>query len=67
MMEDNGKLAYSVAEAAVALGISRCLAYELVHRGVIPSVRLGERRLVIPRTSLEMMLRDKASKEETCD
>ncbi len=45
------RLAISVAEAAVLLGISRALAYELVARGDLPSLRLG-RRLVIPRRAL---------------
>lgn len=41
-------LVYSVAEAAAALGIGRSLAFELVRRGELPTVRLGRRR-VIPR------------------
>jgi excisionase family DNA binding protein len=44
-------LVVSVEEAAVVLGISRGLAYELVRQGVIPSIRLG-RRLVVPRRRL---------------
>ena len=41
------RLALSVEEAAALLGISRDLAYDLVTRGELPSVRLG-RRLVVP-------------------
>lgn len=41
-------LVYSVTEAASALGIGRSLAFELVRRGELPTVRLGRRR-VIPR------------------
>ena len=44
-------LVVTVEEAAVLLGISRSLAYELVRQGEIPSIRLG-RRLVIPRQRL---------------
>ncbi len=50
MLED-GPLVVSVEEAARQLGISRSLAYELVQRGVVPSIRLG-RRLVVPRQKL---------------
>lgn len=45
----------SVSEAADALGISASLAYRLVGRGELPSVRLG-RRLVVPRVAIERML-----------
>src|SRR4030042_368653 len=49
----NGKLAYSIDECAAALGISKCLAYSLCKRGVIPTIRLGERRLVVPSAAQE--------------
>ena len=45
------RLVFTVAEAAVVLGISRAFAYELVARGELPVLRLGRRRLV-PRVSL---------------
>ena len=46
------RLVFSVDEAAFLLSISRGLAYELVARGELPSIRLG-RRIVIPRVVLE--------------
>jgi len=46
------RLVFTVDEAAVLLRISRGLAYELVARGELPSIRLG-RRIVIPRVVLE--------------
>jgi excisionase family DNA binding protein len=46
------RLALSVEEAGALLGISRDLAYDLVARRELPSVRLG-RRLVVPRRALE--------------
>ena len=49
------RLTLTVEEAARALGISRTLAYELVTRGELPSLRLG-RRLVVPRRALEALL-----------
>ena len=51
-MDDHvDQLAYSVAEAARALGISRSYCYELVQQGVLPHLSLG-RRKVIPRKAL---------------
>jgi excisionase family DNA binding protein len=49
-------LTMSVEEASEALGISRSLAYELVRRGEIPSLRLG-RRIVVPVRALEELVR----------
>jgi excisionase family DNA binding protein len=49
------RLALSVQEAGELLGISRDLAYDLVARRELPSVRLG-RRLVVPRRALEEAL-----------
>jgi excisionase family DNA binding protein len=48
----NERLAFSVEEAGALLGISRDLAYDLVARRELPSIRLG-RRLVVPRRALE--------------
>lgn len=45
----------TVEEAASALGISRALAYDLVRRGEIGSLRLG-RRIVIPERVVEDLL-----------
>jgi excisionase family DNA binding protein len=46
------RLTFTVDEAAFLLNISRGLAYELVARGELASIRLG-RRIVIPRVVLE--------------
>lgn len=46
---------FCVAEAAQVLGISRALAYDLVRRGELPSIRLG-RRILVPRIALERLL-----------
>jgi len=48
---------YTVREAAIVLGISTGLAYELVGLGQIPAKRLG-RRWVIPRARLHAWLND---------
>lgn len=44
--QERGKLVYSVAEAAEALGISRPTLYALLHREDFPSFRVGGRVLV---------------------
>jgi excisionase family DNA binding protein len=53
-------LVLTVTAAARLLGISRALAYELVARGEIPSLRLG-RRLVVPRARLLALLESTTS------
>lgn len=49
------RLTLTVDEAAEVLGISRALAYELIARHEIPSLRLG-RRIVVPRKALDDLL-----------
>jgi excisionase family DNA binding protein len=49
------RLTLTVGEAGALLGISRALAYELVARGELPSLRLG-RRPVVPKVALLEML-----------
>jgi len=51
------KVTYKVPEVAKMLGISRSLAYDLVRRGEIPSIRLGAKRVVVPRDGIERMLK----------
>lgn len=55
MTDTDNRRTLTVEEAAGLLGISRGLAYALVSRGDIPSVRLG-RRIVIPRPAVDTML-----------
>jgi excisionase family DNA binding protein len=49
------RLTYSVEEAAELLGVSRAFAYELVKRGIIPSLTFG-RRVLIPRSGLHKLI-----------
>ena len=56
------KLAYSVGEAAKALGVSDDVMYELVHRADFPKIRIG-RRFIIPAAQLEEWLRKEAAAE----
>ncbi len=56
-MQPDDRLTVSVEEAAKLLGISRGLAYELVARGELASLRLGRRR-VVPRAGIEALIAD---------
>jgi excisionase family DNA binding protein len=55
MAMSDESLVITVEEAAAMLGSSRGLAYELVRRGVMPSIRLG-RRVVVPHRRLRAMI-----------
>lgn len=52
---DEGRLAYSVAEAAAKIGVSRAGLYNLLKDGTVPSIKLGGRRL-IAHAALENIL-----------
>ncbi len=49
------RLAYSPAEAAQALGISRAKCCELIADGTLPSLKLDRRRLIRP-AAIEALL-----------
>lgn len=53
------KLAYSVTEAAQALGVSRRTMYDLIHREDFPTLKVGGRRL-ISRELLAEWVREQA-------
>src|SRR5690242_2256316 len=48
----------TMAEIATRLGLSRAHTYRLAHEGVFPCVRLGRRRLRIPRAAFETWLEE---------
>ena len=50
-----GGATYSVKEAAALLGVSSNAAYEAVHRGEIPTIRIG-RRILVPRAAFDRWL-----------
>jgi excisionase family DNA binding protein len=54
--DDIQPLTLTVEQTAKLLGIGRSTAYELVHTGDIPSLRLG-RRILVPRDPLMDLLR----------
>lgn len=55
------KKTYTVTEVAKVLGIGRNLAYQLVKTGEINSIRLGDKRIVVPKTAIEHLLTQKIS------
>jgi len=58
------RLTMTVEEAGEALGISRATAYLLARTGGIPVIRLGERRLVVPKAALSRMLSEAGKPKE---
>lgn len=56
MKQEITKLALNVDELCKALGISKPTAYSLVNRDGFPSVRVSERRIIIPVAALEEWL-----------
>ena len=62
------KLVYSVEEAGRLLGISRASAFNFANEGTIPAIRIGKRRMVVPKKALHELLEsagkpDSASKD----
>ncbi|MGQ9533044.1 MAG: helix-turn-helix domain-containing protein [Desulfotomaculales bacterium] len=57
------RVAYSVPEFALAVGIGRSLAYELVRRGEVKSFRV-HKRVVIPRAEVERWVFTKLQEAE---
>ena len=67
METDNGKierLVFTINETAKILGISRGTAYLLANTGGIPAIRIGQRRLVVPRKALEDFLSSAGKAQE---
>jgi excisionase family DNA binding protein len=58
-LQDDGRLTWTVTEAAQLLGISRASAYEAAHRGELP-VRVIGRRMLVPRVALLRLLGERS-------
>ena len=54
-LRSDGRLTWTVTEAADLLGISRTSAYEAAHRGELPVKVIG-RRMLVPRAALLRLL-----------
>ena len=55
-MSREGPLVYSIEEVAALLGIGRNQCYRAAREGQIPTIRIGPRRMVVPRAAFERML-----------
>ncbi len=66
-MDGEKRLTITIPEAAKALGISRGLAYELAKQDKLPVkvLRLGGKRMVVPRRALEDLLSGSQSERAT--
>jgi excisionase family DNA binding protein len=58
-VSEDGRLTWTVTEAARLLGISRASAYEAAHRGELP-VRVIGRRMLVPRVALLRLLGERS-------
>ena len=58
-LHDDGRLTWTVTEAAELLGISRASAYEAAHRGELP-IRVIGRRMLVPRVALLRLLGERS-------
>jgi excisionase family DNA binding protein len=47
---------YDVEEAGRMLGISRNAAYAAVKDGTIPSIKIGPKRIVVPKAAFDRLL-----------
>lgn len=54
----------TIEEAARILGIGRASAYEAARTGQIPTLRLGAKRLVVPKRALEKLLERADARED---
>ena len=54
--EEPGKVWLTVPEVAEELRIPRTRCYELIQRGELPAVRIGERSIRVNRVELERFL-----------
>ncbi len=58
-METQEHVWLTVPEAAMELRIPRSRCYELIQRGELPAVRIGERSIRVNRRELERFLLEK--------
>jgi excisionase family DNA binding protein len=59
-MANNERQTINIEEAARRLGIGRNQAYEAAHKGEIPVIRIGSKRMLVPLVAFERMLKGAA-------
>ena len=50
------RLAFSRSEVADMLGVSLATIERMIHAGKLRAIRVGRRRILVPRTELERLL-----------
>ena len=60
----DGPLVYTIEEVAALLQIGRNQAYQAARRGEIPVLRIGPRRMVVPKAALERLLAEAGQNRE---
>lgn len=55
-MKKPERVTYEVHEVATRLGISRNAAYAAIRAGEIPSIRVGQRRIIVPIVAFDAWL-----------
>ena len=55
-LDVSNKIWLTVPETAMLLRVPRTRCYELIQRGALPAVRIGERSIRVNRTELERFL-----------
>jgi excisionase family DNA binding protein len=60
-METHDRILLSVPEAARVLGVNPRSVYRLVEQRCIPAIRLGTRRIAIPRRELDAWASEQAA------
>jgi len=58
-------LCISVPAAAKMLGVSRNTGYEMARLGQLPTIKCGQRRLVVPKAALLRMLEETPAQAST--
>ena len=56
MATEDRRKTYTPEEAFEIIGCKRTLGYELLRQNKIPHIRLGPKKIVIPRKALEELL-----------
>lgn len=52
-------IVFKVDQVAKMLGISENLTYKLIREGQLPVIRLGKRRILIPKEAFEKWFKEK--------
>lgn len=55
-IELSHRLCITIPEAAKLLGVSRNTGYEMARLGQLPTIRCGQRRLLVPKAAFIKML-----------